>query len=280
MLIQNIKPNYFVTEAIESGTFTFTYGSGISAAMHTSMSYSLNGSTWITLYNVDSTEVSITTPTISAGAKVYWKGTGYGLCENRSNGRYGYFSSTGNFNVSGNAMSLIYGDEGFETKTALRQRPGYTSVGTFFQTFNRSNKLISAGNLLLPATTLVARAYQEMFYECTALVSAPKILPATSFPGSYAYASMFFNCKALLRAPVLPAENLRSGCYYQMFQGCTGLNYLKAMFVDANPSSVSQAILRWVDGVSGTGTFVKNANALWTTSYGDIVPTNFTVVTE
>lgn len=280
-IILNIVPNYFATEAIESGTFTFTYPTGVPTGMHSSMSYSLDGKTWTTLQNVDSTLVSITTPTISAGGKVYWKGTGYGLTYERSNNYYAYFSGSGNFNVSGNLMSLIYGDS-FEGKLELKTMPGRTTDGHFFKFLNSSTKLISAEKLLIPATKIVYRAYQEMFYGCSNMVVGPKILPATTL-AAYCYTSMFSGCSKLEKAPILPAETLVQGCYMNIFYNCSKLNYIKAMFTNADPSSVSQAINYWVYNVTSSGTFVKNKNATWentTTGASATIPVNFTVITE
>lgn len=281
-MIASIVPNYFATEAIVSGTFTFTYPTGVPTGMHSSISYSLDGKNWVTTNNVDSQAVTVTTPTIPAGGKVYWKGTGYGLTYQRSNNNYAYFTASGNFNVSGNIMSLIYGDS-FEGKLELKAMPGHASDGVFYTLFFGSrDKLISAEKLLLPATTLVERAYQDMFSRCHNLVDGPKILPATTL-FSYCYANMFYECSKLEKAPVLPAETLFDGCYYQMFYKNTQLNYIKAMFTNADPSSVSQAINHWVSNVTSSGTFVKNRNATWENTTSGVfatIPVNFTVVTE
>lgn len=272
----NYIPDYLVFRARESGTFTFKYGSGVPAVLHTSISYSLDGKNWTTAQNVDSEEVSLTTPTIPAGGKVYWKGTGYGMTQDRSTNKCCSFSSTKNFDASGNIMSLLYGNGDFSSKkTFERYSSSYNNTPVFFDLF-KGSKLVSAEKLLLPATTLVSRCYQEMFYSCQSLTDAPA-LPATSLAWA-CYSAMFSGCKVLQRAPVLPAETLQSQCYYQMFYNCTALNYIKAMFLT---NTASQALQYWVNGVNGTGTFVKNANATWETTYGaSAVPTNFTVVIE
>ena len=61
-----------------------------------------------------------------------------------------------------------------------------------------------------------------------------------------------------------------------MFNGCTKLNYVKAMFI--NDLDLSRFIKNWLSNVSPTGTFVKNANATWTNTDAGI-PTGWTVQT-
>ncbi len=127
----------------------------------------------------------------------------------------------------------------------------------------------------LPATALANYCYQYMFYGCTALTTAPA-LPATTL-AMYCYQGMFSSCTSLVTAPELPATTLTSNCYYSMFTGCSKLNYIKAMFTTTPGSSYTGS---WVQGVSSTGTFVKNSAASWTDSFGySAIPTGWTVET-
>ena len=127
--------------------------------------------------------------------------------------------------------------------------------------FQGCTSLVNAPTL--PATTLADYCYQSMFYNCTSLVNAPA-LPATTLTQS-CYSNMFYRCTSLVNAPELPATTLAAQCYSYMFQGCSKLNYIKAMFTTA-PSSTHFS--NWVDGVSPTGTFVKNSAATWTDTFG------------
>jgi hypothetical protein len=65
-----------------------------------------------------------------------------------------------------------------------------------------------------------------------------------------------------------------------MFQNCTKLNYIKAMFTTtptgASPNYYTQ---NWVSGVASSGTFVKNSTASWTTTGVNGIPTGWTVQT-
>ena len=192
----NPKPDYskqYLTfEALESGTFKFGK----------TIDYSLdNGTTWTTL------EANTASPTVVQGDKILWRG---------QISSYGTFSSTANYNVEGNIMSLLYGDN-FANQTELPN-----GSYTFYSLFYGNTRLISAVNMVLPATTLRDKCYNEMFKGCTSLTTAPNELPATTLAVD-CYNSMFNGCTALTTAPTLPATTLASQCYYYMFVGCTSL---------------------------------------------------------
>ena len=127
----------------------------------------------------------------------------------------------------------------------------------------------------LPATTLAGNCYNQMFRSCSSLVTAPT-LPATTLQ-LYCYSGMFRDCINLTSAPELPATTLVSNCYSQMFYGCTKLNYIKALFT-TDPSGYNY-LTDWVNGVSATGTFVKNSSATWNVTGNNGVPSGWTVQT-
>jgi hypothetical protein len=62
-----------------------------------------------------------------------------------------------------------------------------------------------------------------------------------------------------------------------MFNGCTSLNYIKAMFTTTPSATYTY---NWVNGVASSGTFVKNSAAQWNVTGNDSIPTGWTVVTE
>ena len=188
--------DYLTFVALEDGTFVF---------FDNAVSYSLdNGETWTELAaNTDS-------PTVTTGNKIMWK-------SELTTPFPGAFSSSGRFNVQGNIMSLLYGDE-FEGQTDLT---GKDSI--FASLFQDCEGLISVENLILPATTLTNQCYYSMFDGCTSLTTAPSVLPATTLTNQ-CYCSMFFGCTSLTTAPsVLPATTLAQQCYQFMFEGCTSL---------------------------------------------------------
>ena len=127
----------------------------------------------------------------------------------------GKFSATGNFDVQGNAMSLLFGDN-YKGQTDLTGK-NYA----FYHLFYKNTKIISAENLSLPAATLANDCYERMFEGCTSLTTAPE-LPATKL-ATICYNGMFAGCTSLTTAPELPATTLADSCYQFMFYGCTGL---------------------------------------------------------
>ena len=113
----------------------------------------------------------------------------------------------------------------------------------------------------LPATTLAQDCYISMFEGCQSLTKAPE-LPATTLAGG-CYSSMFRNCQSLTKAPELPATTLVKYCYGSMFYGCQSL---KEVRVSAT-TTVGNALVNWLKGVSATGDFYCDPNAT-------IFPTN------
>ena len=278
IVYQKSKPSYedqyltFVAKG--SGTFTFT------PQNNNVISYSTNnGKTWIERNSVS----------VNNGNKVMWKGT-----MTPSSSGIGTFSATGNFDVQGNIMSLLFGDN-YKGQTDLTGK-NYT----FYYLFGRNAKVVNAKNLSLPATTLADNCYGRMFYQCINLVSAPELpattltkecysemfngctslvnapeLPATTL-ATYCYSNMFNGCTSLTTAPELPATSLVNNCYSRMFQNCTTLNYIKAMFTTTPSTTYTN---NWVNGVASSGTFVKKSTAKWDVSGVNGVPIGWTVQT-
>ena len=244
-------PDYLCFTALEAGQFTLTIPAAVTSDNLTYVEYSLDGRNW-TRITVDDTAQSITTPTIQAGGKVYWRGSGiqYMTSDSRTNNYFiktSYFSSSNRFDASGNIMSMLYAED-FEGKTAF---PGtsnqYYNIGAMFQ---HCEFLVHAADLLLPATTLKHLCYTGMFYYCTMLVNAPS-LPATVISNAnYCYRymfqgcsslitppdlshvtttarsglyAMFFDCSSLTTATLPQASHLMQYCYYNMYRGCTSI---------------------------------------------------------
>ena len=188
-------------------TWTFTGSDPIQNVIY----WSKNGTSWTSaIASTSDTPVSLAT--LNKGEKMYLKGENATYASSAS--KYSHFNSDYEFNVSGNIMSLIYGDN-FIGQITLSS--SYNFTGIF-----RSSKVYDASNLILPATTLTNYCYRYMFYDCTSLVTAPA-LPATTLSSS-CYSSMFSGCTSLTAAPELPATTLTGTyCYYNMFSGCTSL---------------------------------------------------------
>ena len=130
--------------------------------------------------------------------------------------------SNSDYDIGGNINSLV--NTSFENDTnCYAFFDGYSGVG-FFQ---YKAKLKSAGNLILPATTLDWGCHYNMFNGCTALTTAPALPAETLAESCYQY--MFQDCTALTTAPALPATTLDVVCYSSMFQGCSALTTAPAL---------------------------------------------------
>ena len=160
-----------------------------------------------------------------------------------------------NFKVGGNVMSLLYGSSFTGNETSMRyQGSGVAGLGGLFYD---SKKLVSAEDLLLPATSFTAIGeYNAMFKGCSQLITPPAILPATTLTAT-CYSEMFSGCTSLTTAPELPATTLNNNCYKQMFYGCSSLTYIKVSFIEWPSVSSTSSTESWTRlTVNTTGTFV------------------------
>lgn len=246
-------------EILSAGTIIWKTARTNSQTNPLTIQYAKNGGEWT---NITSTADGASL-NVSAGDKVELRGDnsayGTGLPYNTFSG------STAIFDVYGNIMSLI-NSTNYATLSAL------TEDNTFRGLF-KYTKIVNAGNLILPATTLRPYCYDNMFYRCTELTTAPE-LPATTMRTA-CYQAMFRNCTSLTTAPELKAASLVTGCYSNLFNNCTSLSYVKCLATDFN-TSYAKETLDWLGGVSSSGTFVKHPNATWTRGTSGI-PTGWTV---
>ena len=243
--------DYLTFEVLSNGVITWNQiddgGTGTTAR---SIQYSLNNGSWVSITASSSNRIAVV-----AGDIVRFKGTNTKYCDGNNKSYNGFdcynVSNAATYNVQGNIMSLLYGDD-FADKVTLPAG----STFTFNSLFRRSN-VVSSENLVFPATAMTASCYRGMFAKCPSITVAPKILPAVTLADS-CYKYMFEECSAIQEAPELPAETMVSYCYQAMFIGCSSLNYIKCMAVSG--FSASSAKANWCSGVSASGTFVKNSN--------------------
>ena len=233
----NWKKEYFTIIALTDGTISYSHKEGSNP-----MFYSINEGEWI------ETTVSVDI-TVSKNDMIRFK-------SNRGNQAYNQetFTSggTAQFEVAGNLMSLVAGDN-FATYVPNTNATGtdgdlYCSFKNFFgyctgltsaqnliikycdnesfsQFFNNCTNLLIPPKL--PATTLAKSCYEYMFQYCTNLASAPA-LPAMTLAQN-CYSMMFFNCINLKTAPKLPAMTLANNCYNNMFSCCISLTQAPAL---------------------------------------------------
>jgi hypothetical protein len=254
----------FYIEDVSGSANTIYIKKGLNNAPTLTIEKSTNGTTWETMGTTSTAEITATVP---ANGRLYLRcnATQWAYGDSQCN----YFNSaSGNFNVGGNINSLLYGDS-FEGQTEF---PSGVGIYTFARLFYRNAHVISAEQLLLPATTLTEFCYSGMFFNCTSLTTAP-VLPATTLV-ERCYYSMFNSCTSLTTAPELPATTLAKLCYYGMFQNCSNLNYIKCLATDISASDCTKS---WVEYIAVSGTFIKDSNmSSWTTGNSGI-PSGWTV---
>ena len=275
---------YLTLDVLSGGTILWTE-SGLTTSK--TISYSKdNGTTWT---NIASSTAG-TAINVDAGDKVLIKGTNAKYTENNKTKFAAFSGGTATFNAYGNIMSLIYGDN-FSGQTSLSQ------IWALANVFNASN-IVSAENLIMPATTLTNYCYRATFANCSLLTTPPE-LPATTlaegvywymFDNDFAlatapelpsttltvgcYAGMFHNCTSLTTAPDLSATTLPVSAYTNMFDSCTNLNYIKCL---ATNISANYCTYLWVKSVASRGTFVKNAAMSDWTVGANGIPTNWII---
>lgn len=215
---ETYSSQYLTIESLENGN-TIEWKNGNGNFPCTISASTDNGATW-TSYTSTSGGTSIAS--LNAGQKVLLKGlneryfpvpTGNTFTNYDGN----WFSSTKTFNVYGNIMSLVSGDT-FENATSVSSH----AFHYLFQSFVNIISLVSAENLVLPATTLADYCYAGMFFQCKNLTTPPKVLPATAL-AEFCYSAMFADCTNLTTTPELPAATLARRCYIGMFRYCASL---------------------------------------------------------
>ena len=131
-------------------------------------------------------------------------------------------------------------------------------------TFKGCTSLTTAPEILLTDANGGSGCFQNMFQGCTSLTTVPDLLVTgiTNNSSSF-FNGMFQGCTSLTTAPDLLVTGITgtgSRFFDAMFSGCTNLNYIKCLLLAQDPNSVC---IKWVDGVSPTGTFVKHPDKNW-----------------
>ena len=290
---------YLTLVALGSGSFWVSLNYGATTAQYSKD----NGSSWIRLTS------SSTNRSVSSGDRVMFKGLSEVLWGEMPHSPFVNFSGNTQYDVEGNIMSLVYGDN-FIGKTTFPSgfngsictfgsdgsdsyNPYLTSIGglvlpatalttdCYISMFYHCTSITSVPSGFLPATTLANVCYAGMFWGCTSLTSVPSdLLPATTLPEKGCYSYMFAETK-ITRAPDLPAPILppyssnviNDYCYGGMFQDCSRLNYIKCL---ATSGMGDYTTKYWLNNVSSSGTFVKASSASWPRGE-DGIPNNWTV---
>lgn len=260
-------PNCLCFTALKSGTFTLTIGSGVPTSSLAYVEYSTDeGNTWTKTDNVDSSKVTITTPTIESGNRVLWRGSGSRMSVNTSANNYSVFSSTCNHDIEGHICSLLYGND-------ERKYDSISSNYAFTCLFLSNTRLISSSGLVLPNNT-TKYCYAQMFNGCSNHASTFKEIKAPTLYDQ-SMNRMFYGNSKLTKAPDILSTTASGNYVIQFgFYNCTKLEYIKCLLT----SKSSTSITNWVYGVASSGIFVKNINAKWTDSGESGVPSGWTII--
>lgn len=244
----NSEREYLIIEPLEDGLITCE-----PLTENGLFYYRIDGGSWNSIFIGYALDVR-------KGQKIEFKGNG--PSGDRGIGR---FNSTATLRLSGNCLSLLFGDN------ASGQKDISMYENCFYMLFAYC-KIAEVSDTFLPATKLSPYCYESMFHGNKSLTKAPN-LPATEL-AKCCYLGMFYNCTSLTTAPELPAITLVEKCYYRMFYGNTALNYIKALFTTRPVVFYTED---WVYGVASTGTFVKNPDATWDVVGDNGVPSGWTV---
>ena len=222
---------YLTFNILSSGYIKWSYNNN--ATIHNTIEYRKNGGSWSAI-TATAAGVQIS---VVAGDVLEFRGDNNTYSD--ANARYGIFNgSTAEFNAVGNIMSLI-------NSTNFQNLKTFTGNYNFRYLFG-GTKIVSAENLVLPATGLTTGSYRYMFQDSNLLTTAPK----------------------------LPATTLTSECYMGMFTNCTALK--NVICLATSGINTSNSTSSWLSGVSATGTFTKKAGVTWPTGSSGI-PTNWIV---
>ena len=251
--------DYLTFKILSAGTVCWkAFGS-----LAKTIEYSINNGAWT---SITSTAAG-TTFSVAKDDVVRFRGSNTAYATSKS-AYSGFEGGTASFDVEGNIMSLLYGD-GFASNTALTN-----STYQFCSLFKKA-LVVSAKNLVLPATTLKNYCYRALFSWCTTLVMPPALPATTLASGCYWY--MFEQC-AIAEAPVLNAAALKSECYGHMFTDCALLDTIQCFATSG--FDTAKCLEGWTTNVANNGTFVKSSNASsWTTGV-DGIPTGWAVCND
>ena len=215
---------YFTLEEGQTSA-TISYSKDYQKAHNKNLQFSYDDQNW-----EDWTEAK----TIHAGEKLYVRGLDdYVLNDQIGLGNKFFTISQGYVECHGNIMSLCNNSNIIKSNSFYSFFKGVTYLKTApdiiadevesagcWRMFEGCSNLKSIDKI--DVKKVGNRGFSSMFNNCSNLVNIPSILPATEL-ASYCYQQMFKGCTSLVQAPELPATTLTYGCYYGMFKGCTSL---------------------------------------------------------
>lgn len=166
----------FWVQNVTSSTINVTIKKNNASAPTVDVYYSNDLSTWTLLGQTSTITLSLN---VAAGNKVYFRSNADQWADTSSTFYYNYFSSTGNCNIGGNIMSLLYGSNftGYE-----KVFPNENCYGIFNGLFVGWTNLVDAGELVLPVTHIESRTgamgnrcYRALLNGCSNLINGPHV---------------------------------------------------------------------------------------------------------
>lgn len=288
--------DYFTIESLADSN-TIKIAKTAKSPANLSLSYSTDdGSTWTDLTITGGRDFT----TINTGDKIIFKGINNSFSSAWDT--YYRFNASKNFNVYGNAMSLLFGDN-FTSNSEFASGTSFNFCGLFYGT----TTLIDASNLILPALTCTESCYNGMFRGCTNLTIAPQ-LPAL-YSEHDCYSSMFEGCinlevapeinltnmsltcckrmfcmnrnskittPKMTKSPILRVATPAANCYDEMFRGNGNINEVTCLITTSNISCTEN----WLANAgNGSGTFRKSPlKNDWGLNSASSVPAGWTVI--
>lgn len=219
---------YFTVESLsDNNVISFVFGPN--QTIVSKFQVSLNkGITWSEEITVSVNSNTIL-GTLNTGEHMLIKGTNNTICKAYNNASYNtVFTTIGEVNVSGNMLSLLYGDNFTEYDKC-------TSANYVFSWFFSGSNIIDASNLYVPYGVGYGTFYR-FFSDSAKLKYPPKILhcdPTGKILSGAMYTAGFSGCTSLIAVPELPATTLNSSCYQQLFSGCTSLRDVSNLKLNA-----------------------------------------------
>ena len=202
--------DYLTFEIVSGGTIMFQ-SNRTESSIAKEIQYSINNGSWTEINSSGYTGF-----TVSTGDVVRFKGANarYGTLDATSP-RASFQDSTAVFNMYGNIMSMIYGDN-FIGQTVL-DSGGYNFIGIFGNV-----KVVNAENLVIPAETIPDYGLTNFMIESPTLQVAPKQIPATTI-GVCGMQGSFARCGQLTNAPEFSVTNVADSGFVQTFVECSSL---------------------------------------------------------
>lgn len=134
--------------------------------------------------------------------------------------------------------------------------------------FSSTGKFDASGNIMFLANPegntsdgMYNCSFMYLFFECTGLQSAADLsLPAKNLTTG-CFSNMFMECTGLTDAPELPAKTLAYGCYLHMFNGCTSLTTAPVLPADTLEDLCYQSMFYGCANLNTVTCYAKDMSA-------------------